>query len=151
MRYNTNIPKIGPNRISASSPQVQIDAVATLIYHCAVSVDMDWDYDGSGSNSQLAAQSIANYFKYTNAAVYQRRANYSSTVWAQKVKESLDMGWPMVYSGVEEGEPYGHAFVLDGYDDNDLYHFNFGWSGSGDDWLTFEGQDYHVNDGATNE
>ena len=137
-----------PNRINSSSPQVQIDAVATLIYHCAVSVDMDWDYDGSGSNSQLAAQSIANYFKYTNAAVYQRRANYSATVWAQKVKESLDMGWPMVYSGVEEGEPYGHAFVLDGYNDNDLYHFNFGWSGSGDDWLTFEGQDYHVNDGA---
>ena len=137
-----------PNRITSSSPQVQIDAVATLIYHCAVSVDMDWDYDGSGSNSQLAAQSIANYFKYTNAAVYQRRANYSPTVWAQKVKESLDMGWPMVYSGVEEGEPYGHAFVLDGYNDNDMYHFNFGWSGSGDDWFTFETQTYHVNDGA---
>lgn len=137
-----------PNRLMSSSPQVQIDAVATLCYHCAVAVDMDWDSDGSGSNSQLAAQAIGQYFKYTTAAVYQRRANYSATAWAQKVRESLDMGWPMLYSGVEEGEPYGHAFVLDGYKDTDLYHFNWGWGGSGDDWFTFETQDYHVNDGA---
>jgi len=137
-----------PNRLVSSSPIEQIQAVATLSYHCAVAVDMDWDYDGSGSNSLVASQAIAQYFKYTNAAVYQRRANFSATVWAQKVRESLDMGWPLLYSGTEEGAPYGHAFVLDGYDDNDLYHFNFGWSGSGDDWLTFENMDYHVNDGA---
>lgn len=137
-----------PNRLVSSSPIEQIEAVATLMYHCAVAVDMDWDYDGSGSNSITASQAISQYFRYTNAAVYQRRANYSAAVWAQKVRESLDMGWPLLYSGVEEGERYGHAFVLDGYDDNDMYHFNFGWSGSGDDWYTFEGQDYHVNDGA---
>ena len=137
-----------PNSINASSPQVEIDAVATLMFHCAVAVDMDWDYDGSGSNSQLASQRIAQYFRYTPNAVYQRRANYSAAVWAQKVKESLDLGWPMLYSGTEEDAPYGHAFVLDGYDDNDMYHFNFGWSGSGDDWYTFETMDYHVGDGA---
>ena len=137
-----------PVSLSSNSPQVQIDAVATLMYHCATAVDMDYDYDGSGSNSQLASQRISQYFRYTTAAVYQRRANYSATVWTQKVRESLDMGWPLLYSGVEEGAPYGHAFVLDGYDDNDMYHFNWGWGGSGDDYFTFEGQDYHVNDGA---
>ena len=137
-----------PVSITSSSPQVQIDAVATLMYHCAVAVDMDWDYDGSGSNSLLASQRISQFFRYTPAATYQRRANYTAAVWEQKVKESLDLGWPMVYSGTEEGAPYGHAFVLDGYDDYGLYHFNFGWSGSGDDWFTFETQDYHVGDGA---
>ncbi|MBR4391266.1 MAG: C10 family peptidase [Bacteroidales bacterium] len=137
-----------PNSVSSSSPAEQINAVATLSFHCAVAVDMDWDYDGSGSNSQLASQRISQYFRYSNAASYQRRANFSAPVWAQKVKESLDMGWPLLYSGVEEGAPYGHAFVLDGYDDNDMYHFNWGWSGSGDDWFTFETQDYHVGDGA---
>lgn len=137
-----------PVTLSSGSPQVQIDAVATLMYHCAVAVDMDWDYDGSGSNSQLASQRISVYFDYTNAAVYQRRANFSPTVWAQKVKESLDMGWPLLYSGTEEGAPYGHAFVLDGYRDDDFYHFNWGWGGTGDDYFTFETQDYHVGDGA---
>ena len=137
-----------PDRITSSSPQQEINAIATLMYHCAVAVDMDWDYDGSGSNSVTASQAIATYFNYTHSAVYQLRAQYTSTVWAQKVKESLDMGWPMMYSGVEEDQPYGHAFVLDGYNDNDMYHFNYGWSGNGDDWFTFEVQDYHVNDGA---
>ncbi|MCR5014391.1 MAG: C10 family peptidase [Bacteroidales bacterium] len=137
-----------PDRVTSSSAQAEINAVATLMFHCAVAVDMDWDYDGSGSNSDLASHRISQFFGYTNAAVYQRRANFSATVWAQKVKESIDMGWPLSYSGVEEGEPYGHAFVLDGYDDNDMYHFNYGWSGSGDGWFTFENQDFHVNDGA---
>lgn len=137
-----------PVSINSSSPQVQIDAVATLMFHCAVAVDMDWDYDGSGSNSLLASQVISTYFRYTNQAVYQRRSNFGPAVWAQKVKESLDMGWPLLYSGTEEGAPYGHAFLLDGYNDYDFYHFNWGWSGSGDDWFTFETQDYHVNDGA---
>ena len=137
-----------PDRVTSSSSQAEINAVATLMYHCAVSVDMDWDYDGSGSNSMIAAQAISQYFKYTNAAVYQRRAQFSAAVWAQKVKESLDMGWPLLYSGSGEGAQYGHAFVLDGYDDNDMYHFNFGWSGSGDDWFTFETQEFHVGDGA---
>ena len=137
-----------PDRLTAASDEVEIMAVATLMYHCAVAVDMDWDYDGSGSNSQIASQAIHTYFDYTNQAVYQRRANFSPAVWEQKVKESIDLGWPMSYSGVSQGEEYGHAFVLDGYDDNDLYHFNYGWSGSGDGWFTFEGQEYNVGDGA---
>ena len=136
-----------PNTLATNAPQQQIMAVATLIYHCAVAVDMDWDYDGSGSNMARAAERMPIYFNYSNASVYQLRASFAASTWAQKVKESIDMGWPVPYAGVEEGMPYGHAFVVDGYDDNDLYHFNFGWSGSGDDWLTFEGQDYHVNDG----
>lgn len=137
-----------PDRLTSSSSQEEIDAVATLMYHCAVAVDMDWDYDGSGSNSLIASQVIPVYFNYANQATYQRRAQFSATVWAQKVKESLDMGWPMLYSGSGEGAQYGHAFVLDGYDVNEMYHFNFGWSGSGDDWFTFETMEFHVGDGA---
>ena len=139
-----------PLVLSSSSPQEQIDAVATLMFHCAVAVDMQWDYDGSGAQSIQVPGRIYQYFRYTNAAVYQNRANFSAANWAMKVKESIDMGWPLYYSGYEQTEQglAGHAFVLDGYDDNDMYHFNYGWSGTGNGFYTFEGNEFNIQDGA---
>ena len=135
-----------PNAISSNSPQVQIDAIATLMYHCAVSVDMMWSVGGSGAYSGDVPGKIYQYFKYTNAATFQNRDNYSYTAWRDKLKESLDMGWPLYYSG--QSSDGGHAFVCDGYDDNDLFHFNWGWSGSGDNYFDFDNIDYNSSDGA---
>ena len=46
------------------------------------------------------------------------------------LKAELDQSHPVYYSGANGDS--GHAFVCDGYDENDFMHFNFGWSGSGD-------------------
>ena len=135
-----------PNSINNSSPQVQIDAVATLIYHCAVSVDMMWAIDGSGAYSGDVPQRISQYFGYSNQAVYRNRDSYSYEDWANMLKESFDMGWPLYYSG--QSPDGGHAFVCDGYDDANLYHYNWGWSGSGDGWYDFDLIDYNSSDGA---
>ena len=135
-----------PNAISSSSPQVEIEAVALLMYHCAVAVDMDWDYDGSGSSSDIVPGRISTYFRYTPSAVYQRRAQFGNQAWEAKLKESFDMGWPLYYSGhSSEG---GHAFVCDGYNDNNLFYFNWGWGGSGDGPFDFTEIDYNTSDGA---
>ena len=135
-----------PNSINNNSPQVQIDAVATLIYHCAVSVDMMWAIDGSGAYSADVPQRISQYFDYTNQAVLRSRDSYSYDVWASMMKESFDMGWPLYYSG--QSPEGGHAFVCDGYNDANLYHYNWGWSGSGDGWFDFDLIDYNSGDGA---
>ena len=50
------------------------------------------------------------------------------------LKADLDLSHPIYYSG-SNGDS-GHAFVCDGYDNNDRMHFNFGWSGSGDGYYT---------------
>ena len=51
-----------PIRITGGSPQEQIEAVATLMYHCGVSVNMGFDYDGSGANSEDVPGAIQQYF-----------------------------------------------------------------------------------------
>ena len=122
----------------------QGDAVATLCYHCGVAVNMDYGGDieeGSGAQSESVPSAISNYFRYSNAAAIFYKSN--ATTWMNTLKESLDMGWPMFYAGVETGAPYGHAFVCDGYDDNDYFHFNWGWGGSGDDWFLIDEIDYN--------
>lgn len=139
-----------PISLSSSSPQEQIDAVATLMFHCAVAVDMQWDYDGSGAQSPTVPSRISQYFLYSNAAVYQNRANFTAANWLQKVKESIDMGWPLYYSGYEQTTTglAGHAFVVDGYNDEDLIHFNYGWSGTGNGFFSFEENEFNLQDGA---
>jgi Peptidase C10 family. len=46
----------------------------------------------------------------------------------------LDQGLPLYYSASDDGGAGGHAFVCDGYDENDYFHFNWGWSGRDDAW-----------------
>ena len=122
----------------------QGDAVATLCYHCGVAVNMDYGGDieeGSGAQSESVPGAISNYFRYSGAASIMYKSN--ATTWMNTLKEAFDLGWPMFYAGVETGAPYGHAFVCDGYDENDYFHFNWGWGGSGDDWFLIDEIDYN--------
>lgn len=135
-----------PNTLNGSSTQEQIDAVATLMYHCGIAVDMHYAIDGSGAYSMDVPNSIRQYFGYSNQAVLRSRDSYSYDEWATMMKESFDMGWPLYYSG--QGSDGGHAFVCDGYDDTDLFHYNWGWGGSGDGWFDFDLIDYNSSDGA---
>ena len=135
-----------PDAINNSSPQVQIDAIATLMYHCGIAVDMHYAIDGSGAYSQDVPQRIYQYFSYTNQAQFKSRDSYSYDNWSNMLKESFDMGWPIYYSG--QSSEGGHAFVCDGYDDNGLFHYNWGWGGSGDNYFDFDQIDYNSSDGA---
>mgnify|MGYP003295344283 CR=1 FL=1 len=132
-----------PNSLSNNSPEEEKLAVATLMYHCGVAVDMEYAPDGSGSQSPLVPGAISNYFGYAGASVYRERASYSREAWNDMVIEQFDMGWPVYYSGCDNGNPIGcHAFVTDGYNEAGLYHWNWGWSGSGDGWFDFDAMDY---------
>lgn len=139
-----------PLSLTSGSSQAEINAVATLMYHCAVSVDMNWAIDGSGAFSADVPGRIIQYFRYSNAATLQYRDSYTRSAWADKLKESFDMGWPVYYSGqdVSVTPSAGHAFVCDGYDDDGFFHYNWGWSGSGDGWFDFDEIDYNSSDGA---
>lgn len=49
---------------------------------------------------------------------------------------TIDMGWPMYYGGCQDGGC--HAFICDGYDDNDYFHFNLGWGGGSNGWYLID-------------
>ena len=135
-----------PNALSNNSPQTEIDAVATLMYHCGIAVDMHYATTGSGAYSTDVPGCINQFFGYTNQAAYRTRDSYTYAAWANMLKESFDMGWPVYYSG--HSADGGHAFVCDGYDENGMFHFNWGWSGSGDNYFDFDNIDYNTSDAA---
>lgn len=138
-------------RSLSNATQVQIEAVALLLYHCGIAVDMHYAIDGSGAFSADVPDRIKQFFSYSNQAVILSRGSYSYDAWKNMLKESLDLGWPLYYSG-HDPDPVtggGHAFVLDGYDDADLFCFNWGWGGSGDNaYWDFDNIQYYVTEQA---
>lgn len=102
--------------------------IATLMYHCGVSVDMNYGSDASGAFSSDVPYALINYFSYSPTAEIKSLGSFTTGNWISMLKTELDAHRPVYYSGDNGTE--GHAFVCDGYDSNDNFHFNWGWSGS---------------------
>lgn len=125
----------------------QLSAIATLMYHCGVSVDMSYGGNstgGSGAQTSDAAIALKTYFNYSPDIEYKVKADYENSVWITMVKAELDALRPLEYSGRGSG---GHAFVCDGYDNLDYFHFNWGWSGAYDGYFSLS----NLNTGANNQ
>ncbi len=117
-----------PDSLTDASNDTEINAVATLLFHCGVSIDMMYSPSGSEASDSDVPYALTHYFKYSNV-LYLDNANDDMAEWLYKLKNSLDLQRPILYSG-RSGS--GHAFVCDGYDGNDMLHFNWGWGGNGD-------------------
>ena len=120
-----------PNKLNSSSSSTQINAVATLMYHCGVSMDMDYGFNISGiRDASQVVNAVINNFRYSTSTRAIHKSDYSEANWISTLKCQLDASKPMVYLGYGTGG--GHAFVCDGYDSRDYFHFNWGWSGDKD-------------------
>lgn len=131
--YNwANMPEDAPNA-----------NIAQLLFHIGVSVEMDYGWDGSGSYNQDAITALEDYFKYHEDAVYAPRSAFSDSAWVSMLKTGLDDAMPLLYAGQNVDE--SHAFVCDGYDNSDNFHFNWGWSGDYNGYFNID----NLNPGST--
>ncbi len=110
--------------------------VALISFHAGVSVQMNYGPDGSGAYSQDVPYALKSYFNYSNSAQYLSKSNFSTSAWESMLQADLDNSQPLYYSGYSTSG--GHAFVCDGYQGTNYYHFNFGWSGSGNGYYTLQ-------------
>ena len=110
--------------------------IAEIGFHAAVSVQMNFSPSGSGSYSWDVPEALEEHFNYSSQAQYIEKDNYSTSVWESYTQNELDDGHPLYYSGFSGSG--GHAFVCDGYEGMNYYHFNFGWSGSGNGFFSLQ-------------
>jgi hypothetical protein len=120
-----------PVSVNAYSNSAYQHAVSQLCYHCGIAVKMNYQNpshtSGSGAHSENVPEAIK-HFGYLDS--YYKAKTPDSDLWDSLLRHDLDLNRPVYYSGSDnEG---GHAFVCDGYRNNNKYHFNFGWSGYGD-------------------
>lgn len=128
-----------PNELDSLSTEEDYFYIAQFLHHCGISVDMQYSGHGSGAYSQDVVTALNNYFKYScddmETLSFWGFNFYTVEQWIQMLKDGgLDEGMPLYYSGSDDSGAGGHAFVCDGYDENDYFHFNWGWSGRDDAW-----------------
>lgn len=123
-----------PMQLDSTSTEDDIFYIAQLQWHCGVSVEMMYGPDGSGAYSEYVPDAIGQYFGYNPDANYIYKDWYWKDNFSEMLKSELNLGRPLYYSGQDEGGGGGHAFVCDGYDENDFFHFNWGWDGKDNAW-----------------
>ena len=126
-----------PLELTATSSDIQKAAVAQLMYHCGVSVEMDYGVASTGGSGAFTISSKSNsthcaeyalreYWGYKPTLQGLQKSNYSDNDWKMMLKNDLKAGRPIIYSGYGDG---GHCFVCDGYNEDEYFHFNWGWGG----------------------
>lgn len=125
------------NYNTGTSSDVEKQAIATLMYHCGVSMDMDYGPGGSAGQMTNLASILPNCFGYAPSAACLFERDCSDAEWKFRLKTELNASRPMCYAGYlpssgKLDDSSFHAFVCDGYDESDYFHFNWGWGGSGD-------------------
>lgn len=106
----------------------QANAVATIMYHCGVSVRMNYAKDGSGAFSYDACTALRTNFLYDKNIKHYSRDFMPNEEWMNIIYRELNDNCPILYGGVTTANA-GHAFVFDGYDADGRVHVNWGWNG----------------------
>lgn len=111
-------------------------AVATLLYHCGVSVDMGYDCNSgheSGAVTSKVPKSLATYFGYDPNYQFIRKDIYPIDSLNLLIRAELKQQRPILVSG--SNDQGGHAFVCDGYNREGYFHINWGWGGKSDGYF----------------
>jgi hypothetical protein len=114
-------------------PQTVNLAIAEFSYHIAVAIQMNF---GPGGSFPTTDDSLKYFFKLMPYTWYYRD-NMPDDQWRQLLTESIDNKFPVYYSG-NPSSGDGHAFVCDGYQDADYFHFNLGWGGQSNGYYTID-------------
>ena len=111
---------------------VQDTAVAKLMLMCGQGVKMSWGAS-SGAVTSRSRDFFVTCFGYNESAYWGGRGSYSIDEWFDMLYSEIQQGHPVLYAGHSSGG--GHAFVLDGFDGDNLFHVNWGWGGGSNGWF----------------
>ena len=124
-----------PNSISSANSDID-----TLMFQCGVAVEMNYGVNESSGwvitadNAVCCQSAYTTYFGYDASSIQGlQRANYSDQAWITMIENELTSNRPVQYAGFGSGG--GHTWVCDGFDQNNFFHMNWGWSGVDDGYF----------------
>ncbi|MBR4643748.1 MAG: C10 family peptidase [Bacteroidaceae bacterium] len=108
----------------------QDTAVANLMRYCGQAVKMSY---GKSSGANWKAPDVIKYFGFDDGGHRVGRDECSIDEWFDLVYDEVAAGYPVPFSGSKLSG--GHAFVIDGFDGENLFHVNWGWGGGSNGWF----------------
>lgn len=137
--------------------QVEANAVAVLMRDCGWMIFSDYGpvgSSGTGASTYHIPAGLTTYMGYDKRVRTISRNGYTTSEWNSLMQGELESNRPVIYSGFNDNA--GHAFVLDGYTDQNYYRVNWGWGGYCDGYFLLtaldpEGQGAGGSEGGYNE
>ena len=114
------------------------NAVAKLMRDAGAASRMNYQAEASGTIKWYAAKGFAENFRYDSLAIScLQRDFYTDAEWMEMVRKEMEAKQPVLYCGSDEIDG-GHAFLLDGIQEDGKVHVNWGWGKSGDGWFDID-------------
>ena len=129
-----------PSQLTGSSTAAQVKAVATLMYDCGVSVEMEYGLQSTGGSlaytisyggqvPYCAENAFKTFFNYQSSISGILRSGYTDAQWINILENELNSSRPAICQGYNANGTNAHTYIVDGYDANNFFHCNWGWSG----------------------
>lgn len=132
-----------PDRLTSASSAAQKQAVATLMFHCGISVNMHYSTVYSGTTINKCETALPEYFRFHADDIrYRNKGQLSNAAWTDTLIAELRLRRPVLHGG--SGSAGGHCFVCDGYDARRYLHFNLGEDGEGDGYYAVGAISYGI-------
>lgn len=124
-----------PHITNDSSSQA-IDAVSTLLFHAGVATDMTY---GQASYTEFTkiAPALIRYFGYDASMGYYQRDYFTEEEWDEMLKTELSEGRPVLYGGYSD-DGGKRLVVIDGYNEQGLFHVNWGDDGNSNGYFSLD-------------
>ncbi len=110
----------------------QDTAVAELMLYVGQALKMGYGPSSGAGHGHNVPELLKKYFDYDDGGWCASRGDYTLEEWEDLLYSELDENRPVSGSGG------GHAYVVDGYDGNGLFHVNWGWGGSSDGYFLID-------------
>lgn len=129
--------------------EAQANAVAALMKDMGTAIKMSYHPKGSGASKTDVVYAFSNYFSYSKGIQLAYANDYSYEEWTALLRENLrNCGGPVYFTGADYSNG-GHAYVLDGYDANNRFHINYGWSGFDNGYYYLPASEFYKDQSTT--
>jgi hypothetical protein len=116
-----------PTYHNVESTEQERLAVAQLMSAVGTALHMGYNTGTSEAYFSYYNYVPKTYFGYNIEQTLIKRSDIE--VWEELIYSELSLGRPVVYGGQSTSQG-GHAFVVDGYDGDQLFHVDWGWETS---------------------
>ncbi len=104
--------------------------VARLHKYLGTASCTNYGIGGSSATGYKALLGLIKYFDYDASGHAVWRSERSYNEWVDMLYAELQAKRPVMFSGTSIDA--AHSFVVDGYDEDDYFHVNWGWDGTSD-------------------
>ena len=135
-----------------SGTEQQRNAVALLMYHVGVSQRADFRSSG-GVGTGGTPRALIDFFGYDKSLEVHHGSFHSDEAWEKILKAQIDAGLPVFYFGLNKSPEgvitFSHVIIMDGYNSDGKFHFNYGYGGNLDGYYVPRKLPQPMNDDQT--